>query len=131
MKQQTPTTPNKENIEHWLAALRSGKYTQGRGCLRSIEDKFCCLGVACDVYMTLTGEGKWAPSSYQPDTYVFTVDNEIMGSALPQKVKNFYGVSGSNPLIKGGDNAIWLNDSKRVNFNQMADYIGETYLNPK
>lgn len=32
----------------WLAALRSGEYEQGRGCL-SDNGKFCCLGVACDI----------------------------------------------------------------------------------
>jgi hypothetical protein len=34
--------------ELWLAALRSGEYTQGRGQLR-IDDTFCCLGVLCEV----------------------------------------------------------------------------------
>lgn len=33
----------------WLEALRSGKYTQGEGQLRSLDDKFCCLGVLCDI----------------------------------------------------------------------------------
>lgn len=32
----------------WVAALRSGRYTQGQGALRS-EDNFCCLGVLCDL----------------------------------------------------------------------------------
>ena len=32
----------------WVAALRSGKYQQGRGALRK-GDTFCCLGVACDL----------------------------------------------------------------------------------
>ena len=30
----------------WIAALRSDKYEQGRGALRT-GDAFCCLGVAC------------------------------------------------------------------------------------
>ena len=34
----------------WLTALRSGKYKQGRACLRSSNDEFCCLGVLCDLY---------------------------------------------------------------------------------
>ena len=33
----------------WAEALRSGKYKQGHGALRSDGDKFCCLGVACDL----------------------------------------------------------------------------------
>lgn len=34
----------------WIKALRSGKYEQGEGALRDSYDKFCCLGVACDIY---------------------------------------------------------------------------------
>lgn len=36
----------------WIEALLSGKYNQGQGNLRlrdSGEDKFCCLGVFCDI----------------------------------------------------------------------------------
>lgn len=37
----------------WIAALRSGKYVQGKGYLHKItkgkEHMFCCLGVLCEV----------------------------------------------------------------------------------
>lgn len=33
----------------WIAALRSGKYEQGRYTLRTPDNKFCCLGVYCDM----------------------------------------------------------------------------------
>lgn len=33
----------------WLAALRSGDYDQGQCRLRDEDDRFCCLGVLCDV----------------------------------------------------------------------------------
>ena len=33
----------------WAEALRSGKYKQGHGGLRSEGNRFCCLGVACDL----------------------------------------------------------------------------------
>ena len=39
---------NQSIKEKWVAALRSGKYQQGAGYLRR-DDKFCCLGVLCDV----------------------------------------------------------------------------------
>lgn len=35
--------------DKWIAALRSGKYKQGRGQLRSLNNNYCCLGVLCDV----------------------------------------------------------------------------------
>ena len=34
--------------QEWIAALRSGKYEQGRMYL-NLGGKFCCLGVACDI----------------------------------------------------------------------------------
>lgn len=39
-----------ELTRRWIAALRSGKYKQGRHYLRSKTDHFCCLGVLCDLY---------------------------------------------------------------------------------
>lgn len=33
----------------WVEALRSNKYRQGMGYLRT-QDSYCCLGVLCDVY---------------------------------------------------------------------------------
>lgn len=37
----------------WIKALRSGKYTQGQGSLKSSDDPktatFCCLGVLADI----------------------------------------------------------------------------------
>src|SRR3990167_9242979 len=37
----------------WIAALRSGKYKQGKGALHQVDrsryHKYCCLGVLCEV----------------------------------------------------------------------------------
>lgn len=35
--------------KQWIAALRSGEYKQGTGCLRNGKE-FCCLGVLTDLY---------------------------------------------------------------------------------
>lgn len=35
--------------KQWIEALRSGKYRQGRGSLRSESGEYCCLGVLCDL----------------------------------------------------------------------------------
>lgn len=34
--------------QKWVKALRSGKYEQARGCLKS-NNAFCCLGVLADL----------------------------------------------------------------------------------
>ena len=44
----------KEQMEKWVAALRSGKYAQTDGRLRDINNddltiSFCCLGVLADI----------------------------------------------------------------------------------
>lgn len=40
---------NPEIKARWVAALRSGEYKQGEGELRSKTERFCCLGVLCDL----------------------------------------------------------------------------------
>lgn len=52
----------------WVAKLRSGEYTQGRGNLRSRDNKFCCLGVLCD----LVGL-EWKTDETNPN-YPFYID---------------------------------------------------------
>lgn len=38
-----------EHQQRWVDALRSGEYEQCEGALRR-GDKYCCLGVACDLF---------------------------------------------------------------------------------
>ena len=69
--------------EKWVAALRSGEYKQGIGCLQS-EDGFCCLGVACDVFAKETGVGKWVKC---PDgAFVFKITRKSEDIRLPDEV---------------------------------------------
>jgi hypothetical protein len=35
--------------QRWVEALRSESYQQGPSMLRSQENRFCCLGVLCDL----------------------------------------------------------------------------------
>jgi hypothetical protein len=61
----------------WLEALRSGRYKQGRGLLRSSKDKYCCLGVLCNII----DPRKWRQSSIGP--YYWDDDCRfIFGEAL-------------------------------------------------
>lgn len=63
--------------QKWIEALRSKKYVQGRGRLRTTSNRFCCLGVLCDLvnpygwtlnpdyekYYEFYGRGAYAPES--------------------------------------------------------------------
>jgi len=100
----------------WVAALRSGKYTQAQGRLRisagddeSNVDGYCCLGVICDVT-----QKRWV----RQHTYWYA----LVGSELEP---TWYGM-----LPKGAfgltDNTIRhlanMNDSGK-SFNEIADWI--------
>lgn len=39
----------KEVRQKWVEMLRSGKYEQGKNRLRGIDNKYCCLGVLCEL----------------------------------------------------------------------------------
>jgi len=48
------------DVKKWVEALRSGEYEQGKGILCMDDEisgdwKYCCLGVACDIFV----EGDW------------------------------------------------------------------------
>ena len=85
----------------WIEALRSGKYEQGRGALR-MGDKFCCLGVACD----LIDQGAWD------------------GVGMPGW--NGCGYGSTNLPFINSDKAMHLaelNDKEQLGFKEIADYI--------
>ncbi len=60
-----PTKKQKENRAKLVAALRSGKYQQGRGYLNHVG--FCCQGVACDIFKKEV-KGKWVTPEFGDDT---------------------------------------------------------------
>ena len=98
----------------WAAALRSGKYKQGQTSLRPEEDRFCCLGVLCDL-----GESKaWSPSGVG---YYF---KGVWGS-LPTEVYDEVGLYPHEEadLVSANDNG--------YSFAQIADYLESAAgLNP-
>lgn len=57
---------NKEIKARWVEALRSGKYKQGKKCLRSESDTYCCLGVLCDIKQKDIWENSITFDSFPP-----------------------------------------------------------------
>ena len=85
---------NPEIKREWVAALRSGKYEQGDGELRDpfkVTEKFCCLGVLCDILKDRVG-GHW-------DAGTFCVGDERDCMTLPEAVKNVAGLDSVDPVI--------------------------------
>lgn len=101
---------NKSTKKLWIRALRSDKYKQGQHQLRTINNRFCCLGVLCDLV--------------EPESW----------SDLSVGVNGFYhnGKAGkpSSSMAKGTgltedniNNLISKNDDDGLDFNEIADWI--------
>lgn len=95
----------------WLAALRSGKYAQGRMRLKSATG-YCCLGVLCDLInpkgWTRAEDGEWQ-WEYDGSSY----DGNLYAAALDERLG----------ITDECDNLPPLNDDGQHNFNQIADLI--------
>jgi len=81
---------NKELKKKWVSELRSGKYKQGKGLLRS-GDKHCCLGVFCEI-AAAAGVGKWIQLV---DRLYFNDGKDDGLSLLPSGVMDFGGITQS------------------------------------
>jgi len=111
-----------------VKALRSGEYVQGSHGLVSDDDRFCCLGVACNLS---EGDLDWV---YSKEDEWWTIGGNT--GALPlqiQKEYGFYDDSGSRRdnkwvVINGIEyiNLSGAND-EGVPFSDIADYIEKNY----
>lgn len=115
---------NQDIKKKWVAALRSGEYTQGQGSLKNNKSKYCCLGVLCDVAKK---EGLAVVEKYLPFEGVYTFDGDM--TFLPYSVRHWAQLSTEAPyvLVGGGMERLdHLNDSGDFSFNQLADLIEDS-----
>lgn len=118
----------KEIADKWVAALRSGKYSQtiGRLCADTsdeglAETSYCCLGVLCDLHSKETGKGEW----FGPD-YRCKSGNGF--EVPPDEVVKWAGVKSSNPEVPVRTayrrlTIAELNDDKEWSFGRLASLI--------
>ena len=102
----------------FIKALRSGKYKQGFGTMRDSNDKFCVLGVLCNLH------AQEHPVIAKKQKY----KTEYLGdsASLPMVVQTWAGLSSDNPKlpgVKGQPTLMHLNDSKRLTFPEIATLI--------
>lgn len=108
----------------WVEALRSGRYEQHRGGLRSRWGAYCCLGVAAEV----AGEEFWR----DPSTGLCYLDGDDgpWYGLLPRRVVDALGLRGpagelAAPVevrgVERGDLAS-MNDSGST-FREIADFV--------
>lgn len=77
---------NEKVKQKWIEALVSGAYTQGQGKLRTADNKFCCLGVLCDLYLDENPDTEWEKEV--AGNYIFLEETEY----LPLEVQQWAGM---------------------------------------
>lgn len=109
---------NKKIKKLWVEALRSGEYKQGKYKLRSIDDKFCVLGVLCNLHA-------------QKHPEIAAQENKkhkYMGhdADLPSAVADWAGlgdVGGGKVTIGKRKRELWYFNDNGVSFAKLADAI--------
>jgi len=88
---------NQEIKARWTAALRSGEYQQGEGCLNK-NGKLCCLGVLCELAVkdgVITSTILY-PDDDEPHTGYGERLEELV---LPKLVMGWAGLDDINPGV--------------------------------
>jgi len=116
--------------DRWCAALRSGKYKQGKGYLHQ-GSKFCRLGVLADIEGT-----KW--EIYDKDAIPKIYHSPYIGvESLYYEVSKNLGLNNDDPLDSNVTKLVLMNDGaskddaeaynlvphKRYTFAEIADWI--------
>jgi len=114
----------------WVDALNSGEYKQTTNQLFD-GNKFCCLGVLCDLYSKEHDEEwEYRHSDFENhDRWYFSDQGEV----LPDVVMDWAGLNKENPVLKLIEpesketvfaDIAGLNDSG-YNFKELSNYIEE------
>lgn len=123
-----------ENVKKLTTALRSGEYKQIKKQLCN-EGGYCCLGVACEVFMQNGGKLDKKSTQYKAMSFAEVETGELklykevtyngMGTALPEEVRKWLGfhtcVGSFGDDVK--DSLAYLNDNMNYDFNMIADVI--------
>ncbi len=79
-----------DNAKLWVEELEN--FEQVKGSLRK-GDKFCCLGVACEIYRRETGDGKWGIVLIDGQAQRFGCrEGQHSTGALPWPVQKWLGL---------------------------------------
>jgi hypothetical protein len=114
----------KDIAKLWTAALRSGKYKQGRYALHSIQgdnEIFCCLGVLCDLYQQDRRKKK-KKGLFVDKTTLPCIEYNGIGGVLPLVVIDWAGMNSYNGVV-GDQSLTCLNDHRGYDFKRIAKFI--------
>lgn len=126
-------TVNREHMQLWIDALRSGQYEQGSGglrascpCLGHHEFLYCCLGVACEVALSA---GVTMPRVEPPTASSLTAYGEdCVTGLLPREVQDWLGLAANDPGLTSDVTCVRANDELDWSFNEIAGALTREYL---
>lgn len=97
-------------LETWLTALESGEWTQARQQLR-VGHKYCCLGVACELYRPTNPDSDWTSESAFSTGKIGPIDFErldITSTNLPRRVAAWLGLKDSFETVEQNPRVLYL-----------------------
>jgi hypothetical protein len=100
--------------DKWVKALRSGDYKQSTGRLRSSDDKFCCLGVLCNIHAQTYPKHAAA----QEDSSLY----DGCSAYPPESVLNWAGLK-NNEGNFGEINSLAEMNDQGASFREISDII--------
>ena len=116
-----------DNAKKWVKALRSGEYKQGKYALcNPLTDKYCCLGVAADLYVKEVGD---IPVEDSGDLRAYDGRDVYPPPAVVEWVglkdnSGRYVKPGEEVTPLGGITSLaYNNDEDGFSFDQIADII--------
>lgn len=113
------STSQLKNVQNWIKALLSGRYEQGKGVLHSsLDNKYCCLGVVCDVL--------GVREKKDDECYIFGTSKDSSNVSLPKYVMEKLGMAGDEGQAAFSDSGklvlTYLNDHGS-SFNKIAKIL--------
>ena len=102
----------------WLQELRSGKYEQGTNYL-CCNDKYCCLGVAAEIFKTEQTEIHIRKGLKYFDGYMSSAPNYVMEALC------LYKDLGETSSLTFDENALAKMNDQGKTFAEIADIIEE------
>jgi len=109
----------------WVAALRSGKYKQGRGFLKAKDSEgdwtYCCLGVLCEV--------AGLKEKFVRETDI-DLNRVLFEGSYSATVPEIFGIGDYgilNRSVDGAQSLASLNDIRKFTFDMIADVIEAQY----
>lgn len=120
-----------DELKRWIAALESGDYEQAKRQLtiNTVPMKFCCYGVACDLYAKATGNGEWEEDE---GVVRFVLGSTSYQTLPPAAVISNIGIpwitasSGVHVMLHGIPASEW-NDERGATFTKIAGMLRSEY----